>query len=74
MATGKIDSYDPDKREGYIIPDTPHGEDDKIPFDEDALKTHDVRTLKVGDSVSYDVEGGLAGVMAKDVRRISAGD
>lgn len=74
MATGRIDDYDPKKREGYIIPDTPHGENDKIPFDEDALEKHNVTELKDGDIVSFNVEGGLAGLMAKDIRLISSGD
>ena len=74
MATGRIDDYDPKKREGYIIPDTSDGENDKIPFDEDALKKHNVTALKNGDKVSFDVEGGLAGLMAKDIRLISSTD
>ena len=74
MATGRIDDYDPKKREGYIIPDTPHGENDKIPFEKDALKKHHVETLKDGDIVSFDIQGGMIGLMAKDIRLISSSD
>lgn len=72
MATGRIDDYDPKRREGYIIPDTPHGENDKVPFDKDALKKHEVTELKNGDIVSFDIVGGMIGLMAKDIRLISS--
>lgn len=74
MATGRIDRYNPKKREGYIIPDTPNGKDDKIPFEKDALETHNVTTLKDGDIVSFDIVGGMIGLMAKDIRLISSSD
>ncbi|HMB92113.1 MAG TPA: hypothetical protein VKP65_14770 [Rhodothermales bacterium] len=74
MATGRIADYDAKKHEGYIIPDTPHGEHDKIPFDKDALKKHQVTELKDGDIVSFDIIGGMIGLMAKDIRLISSSD
>lgn len=74
MATGRIVDYHPKKREGYIIPDTPHGEHDKIPFEKDALKKYNVTDLKDGDIVSFDIQGGMIGLMAKNIRLISSGD
>lgn len=66
MATGIIVEYDPDKRRGYLVPDTDN-EEEKIPFEID--KKNDPG-LRPGDSVSYDVEGGLAGIMAIEVRKL----
>ena len=67
MATGTIKSYDPDDQNGYIEPD--EGNDD-IPFDRDALVDfHQGDEIRAGERVTYEVEGGLAGHMATDVRR-----
>jgi cold shock CspA family protein len=64
MTTGTIDRYDPEKQEGFIVPDTPDGEHDKIPFESDALEKHHVTDLKVGDRVRYSVTGGMTGISA----------
>ncbi len=66
MPTGIVEEYDPEKRQGYLIPDSDK-EDEKIPFelDEDAADQ-----IRPGDAVSYDVEGGMAGIMAVDVRKL----
>lgn len=65
MTTGTITDIDAHKRQGYIRPDTEtHGE--RIPFD---LEKDPDTDLSPGDRVTYDVEGGLAGIMAINVRK-----
>lgn len=66
MPTGIVAEYDSEKRQGYLTPDSDK-EDEKIPFelDEDAADQ-----IRPGDPVSYDVEGGMAGIMAVDVRKL----
>lgn len=63
-AHGTIREYDPDKGQGRILPDG--DEEETIPFDEVA----EGERIREGDRVTYDVVGGLAGRMAKAVRRI----
>ena len=68
MTTGVVTSYDPDKREGYLRPDADaDGEEEHIPFE---LGDEEPISLRAGDRVSYDVEGGLAGIMAIQVRKL----
>ena len=64
-AQGTIHSYDPEKQQGHIRPDGE--EDETIPFDH----ITEGQPLREGDRVQYDVVGGLAGNMAKEVRRIA---
>lgn len=63
-AHGTIHEYDPDKGQGRILPDG--DEEETIPFDEVA----EGERIREGDRVTYDVVGGMAGRMAKEVRRI----
>lgn len=69
MASGTIKSYDRDNGNGYIAPE--HG-GDAIPFDKGSLAEGEhTDDLRPGDRVLYEVDGGLAGVMATHVRRVS---
>ena len=69
MAEGRIESYDEEKKHGYIQPD---GGGDHIPFElEDVVDHHEGETIEEGDRVTYKVEGFIAGEEAKDVRRIA---
>jgi cold shock CspA family protein len=65
-ATGYVKAYDPERGKGWIEPD--HG-GDELPF-----RRRDVidegGELRAGERVSYEVEGGMAGTVAIDVRRI----
>lgn len=63
-AKGTIKEYDPEKEQGRILPDG--DEDETIPFDDVA----EGETIRVGDRVTYDVVGGLAGRMAQQVRKL----
>ena len=72
MATGKIGSYDPEKQEGYIIPDTPDGEDDQVPFESDGLEKYHVEGLHVGSAVRYKIHGGMTGLRAVEIQRLDA--
>lgn len=70
MAHGRIKEYDPEDGNGYIAAD---GSGDEVPFSRDDLaegETDDL--LRAGDRVTYEVEGGLAGIHAFDVRRVGA--
>lgn len=64
-ATGYIESYDASKGQGFIQLDD--DEDETVPFDEVA----EGMTVKEGDRVRFDVVGGMAGRMAKNVRPIN---
>jgi cold shock CspA family protein len=69
MTPGFIDSIDHDHERGYIKPS--HG-GELIPFDFDSLaEGEDLGELRVGARVYFDVEGGLAGIMATRVRRVA---
>jgi cold shock CspA family protein len=70
MATGKIGTYDPEKKEGYIIPDTPDGEDDQVPFESEALEKYNVESLSEGEEVRYKIHGGMTGLRAVEIRPI----
>ncbi len=67
MTQGTVLSYDSDDGKGYIRPDHDTDENEKIAFDKDSLAGGEVRE---GDRVSFDLEGGMVGVFAKNVRRI----
>ena len=66
MATGRIVDYDPKKRKGYIESDD-EADDEDIPFE---ISRDNEASFSEGDHVQYDVEGGLAGIMAIDVRKV----
>ena len=69
MTPGTIKELDHDDHHGSIAPD--HG-GEAIPFDFDGLaEGEDGSKLRVGDHVLYEVEGGLAGIAATHVRRVS---
>lgn len=69
MAEGRIASYDEEKENGYIQPDSGG---DQIPFVlEDVVDHHEGETIEEGDRVTYKVEGFLAGDEAKDIRRVA---
>ena len=59
--------YDADNEEGYIEPDDDH---DKIPFDKKSLVDFGRDRPKAGDRVSFEIEGGMAGLWAKNIRRV----
>ena len=60
MTAGTVVSYDTEKRHGFVRPD---GNDDAIPFE-----TEDSLTLRAGDRIHFEIEGGMAGEMAKNVQ------
>lgn len=67
MMTGTVASFDAESGDGYIIPD---GEDEKLPFDAEVVEDYDPGDpIRVGEKVLYEVEGGMAGIMAKVVHR-----
>ncbi len=67
MTTGKIIKYD-EEDGGYIQPDDGG---DKLPFTRsDLTAATQEQTLHEGDRVTFDVEGGLAGVGAKNISLI----
>ena len=69
MAEGRIASYDEEKEQGYIQPDSGG---DKIPFVlKDVVDHHEGETIEEGDQVTYKVEGFMAGDEAKDIRRLA---
>lgn len=69
MTPGFINSIDHDRKRGYIKPS--HG-GELIPFDFDGLaEGEDADELRIGARVYFDVEGGLAGIMATRVRRVA---
>ena len=60
MITGTITEYNPENGHGYVRPD---GNDDPIPFEAD-----EGMKLQKGDRIEFEIEGGMAGEMAFDVR------
>ncbi len=68
MTRGTVISYDVEEEEGYIQPDDG---DDRIPFDRKSLEDYpEGETPVAGARVSFVVEGALAGLWAKKVRRL----
>lgn len=68
MTRGTIIAYDDDTGEGYIKPDDEH---DRIPFDRDSLMEFErTERPQPGDRVAFEIEGGMAGLWAKNVRRV----
>ena len=69
MTQGTIVSYDSEEGEGYLDPDEG---DERIPFGKESLDGYPEGTdPKPGDRVSYQVEGGLAGIYAVHVKRLA---
>ena len=69
MTRGTVVKYDDASEEGYIKPDEEH---DRIPFDRESLAGFALgERPQAGDRVSFEIDGGLAGLWAKNVRRIS---
>lgn len=66
MASGIIAEFDVEKRQGYLIPDSDSHEE-MIPFELDEDSGLELRS---GDHVTYEVEGGFAGIMATHVRKV----
>ncbi len=68
MPQGTIDSYDPDKQEGFIAPE---GGGDRVPFALDAVQDRLVgEQLAEGEQVTYDLDQS-DGARAVKVRRIA---
>lgn len=68
MTRGTIIAYYPKEGSGYINPDK---EEDRIPFDRKSLLNFaEDEHPRVGDRVTFQVEGGMAGLWATHVRRI----
>lgn len=68
MTRGTVVDYDDENEQGYIKPDA---EDDRIPFDRASLIDFDRgERPKAGERVAFEIEGGLAGLWAKNVRRV----
>lgn len=68
MTRGTVISYDPDEGSGYIRPDD---DTDRIPFDRESLMDFaEDDNPAAGDRVSFQVEGGMAGIWATHVKRI----
>jgi cold shock CspA family protein len=69
MTPGTIESIDHDHERGYIKPD--HG-GELIPFEFEGLAEGEMPdNLPVGARVYFEVEGGMAGIMAMRVRRVA---
>ncbi len=68
MTRGRVIAYDESSEQGYIQPDDDH---DRIPFDRKSLVDFaQGERPSAGDRVSFDIEGGMAGLWAKNVRRV----
>lgn len=68
MTRGTVVEYDSEDEEGYIEPDDDH---DRIPFDKKSLVGFKQgERPKAGDRVSFEIEGGMVGLWAKNVRRV----
>lgn len=68
MTRGTVIAYNPDEGSGYIQPDK---QEDRIPFDRNSLlEFHEGEHPTAGDRVSFQVEGGMAGLWATHVKRI----
>lgn len=71
MTTGTIARIDVDSGKGYIHPDSDH-DGDHIPFELDEVENYpNGKSIEVGDKVSYGVEGGMAGIVAVDIRLLT---
>ena len=69
MTKGTVVSYDAEEEEGYIDPDEG---DERIPFGKESLDGYaEGDDPKAGDRVTYVVEGGLAGIYAVHVKRLT---
>jgi cold shock CspA family protein len=69
MPLGRIQSFDERTGNGYIEPD---GGGDHIPFEREAVEDyHTGDMIMTGDSVTYEVEGGMAGTAATHIRRVA---
>lgn len=72
MTRGTVLSYDLERGSGYIEPDD--DEHERIPFDDKSLDGFAKGTgPSAGDRVSFQVEGGMAGIWAIHVRLVDAG-
>ena len=68
MTRGTVVEYDTDNDQGYIQPDE---NDDRIPFDRDSLVGFGAgERPKPGDRLSFEIEGGISGLWAVNVRRV----
>ncbi|MEX2400385.1 MAG: hypothetical protein WD423_06405 [Rhodothermales bacterium] len=62
-------TYDSAQSSGYIQPDN---DDERVPFDRDSLVNYpDDETPTAGDRVRFNVEGGLVGLWATHVERLT---
>jgi cold shock CspA family protein len=64
MLKGTVTNYNPRRGTGYL---TPLDRDDQMPF---TARDSQGGPLAAGDRIEYTVVGGLAGVVAREVRRI----
>ena len=70
MTRGTVVDYDDDREQGYIEPDDDH---DRIPFDKKSLVDFKQgERPRTGDRVSFEIEGGMAGLWARNVRRVES--
>ncbi len=65
MLKGTVSNYNPRRGTGYL---TPTDREDRIPF---TSRSSQLTQLSDGDTIEYTVIGGLAGVVARDVRRVA---
>lgn len=65
MLKGTVSNYNPRRGTGYL---TPTDREDRIPFTSRSSHQH---MLSDGDTIQYTVVGGMAGVVARDVRRVA---
>jgi len=65
MTTGTVVAYDADNRRGFVVTDRDK-ENERLPFDLEK----DAPPLQVGDHVAFDIRGGMAGLVAVDLRKL----